>query len=81
MKSIENPEFILIKKVRQLRDKYENIPEIVELEEEIREIINQNCISSVQMAMLYLLGSRENLDAETSKKIASIMRGVLDESQ
>jgi len=57
MKSINNPEFILIKKIQKLKEKYKDIPEIAELEEETKEIINQNCISQMQMAMLYFLGS------------------------
>ena len=79
MKSVENAEFILMKKIQLLKEKHKDIPELSELEEETREIINQNCISSVQMAMMYLMSSEKILDAETHTKIKNILQSVLNE--
>ena len=79
MKSVENAEFILMKKIQLLKEKHQNIPEIAELEEETREIINQNCVSSVQTAMMYLLSSEKIIDATTQEKIKNIMQSVLNE--
>lgn len=77
MKSYDNAEFILIKKIQHLKEKYQDIKEIAELEEEAKEIINQNCISSIQFAVLYLLGSEDNLNSETKEKIKGILQQVL----
>lgn len=65
MKAVDNPEFLLIKKIQVIKERYQYIPEIAELEAETREIINQNCISSIQVAVLYLLGSGDSLDTKT----------------
>jgi len=72
MKAVNNAELIWIKK-------HNNITEIAELEEEILEIINQNCISSVQMAMMYLLNCEGIIDKKTEEKIKGIIHNVLGE--
>jgi len=79
MKAVDNAEFILMKKIQLLREKYKEIPELGELEEETREIINQNCISSVQMAMIYLMNSEKILDVKTHEKIKTILQNALNE--
>jgi len=68
MKAVDNPEFILIKRIQMIKEKYKDIPEIAELEEEALGIINQNCVSSVQMSMMYLLSSEGVLDKKQKKR-------------
>ncbi len=77
MKAVDHPEFILLKKIQAIKTKYQDIPEVAELEEEAREIINQNCISSVQMAAMYLLSSEGTLKPETAVKIKAVLKSVL----
>jgi len=77
MKAVDNPEFILIKRIQMIKEKYKDIPEIAELEEEALGIINQNCVSSVQMSMMYLLSSEGVLDKKTEEKIKDILQSVL----
>ncbi len=78
MKAVENPEFILIQKIQALKEKYENIPEIAQLEEETREIIKQNCITSVQMAAFYFMNCGKNIDSKTEERIGNILQNILD---
>ena len=78
MKSVDNAELILIKKIQVIKEKYKDIPELAELEGETLEIINQNCISQIQMATMYLLSSEGLIDEETSKKLKSILQNVFD---
>ena len=74
MKSYTHPEFFLLTEMRQLQKKYADISEIESLVERTKEIINGNCISMQQYALLYtVVGGNETLKDETKWKLCEML--------
>ena len=78
MKNFEHPEFFILHKLQLLQEKYPDLSELAALTKETQKIINENALSMVQAANLYvLLGKEGDLLPETKKKLALLYDAAL----
>ena len=70
MKTYNNPEFHIFYKLQLLRERYPDLPELEELEKEVRKIINTNSLDILRWAMVQAIpGQSGDLTPETIQKM------------
>ena len=74
MKTYNNPEFHIFHKLQLLREKYPDLADLEELENEVREIINVNSLDILRWAAVQAIPGRSgDLTPKTIEKMKSVL--------
>jgi len=74
MKAYANPEFHIFYKLQLLREKYPDLAELAELEDEVREIININSLDILRWATVQAIPGRPgDLTPKTIQKMKFVL--------
>ncbi len=74
MKTYPRPEYLILHKIRQVRQKYPDLPELAVLEEQVLDIINISVVEDLRAAAIgAVMGRPEDLTDKTRRQLDHIL--------